>query len=251
MNIQDWFPLGRTGLISLRDKRAAFRIPRQHPLDRRAVCEIRCDVRDPPGPQERRLGWCERGLSGSWDGQSGGRPCGLPSVCSQGQAGPAPSVGLWVRAALGWVLVISQWPPLWAWERSYLLQPLFISLSVTINGSHCWGSSCLEGAAQLSILYLPNGAWCQLYSQYLTWCSQQPCGEAIIIIYSHVKDEETEIQRGYLFTVTQAQLGQFVSFSTRTLSQSIYMMTFLSIKWDLLYEICVQLEPVLKALGIW
>ena len=110
MNIQDWFPLGRTGLI-LRDKGAAFRIPRQHPLDRRAVCEIRFGVRDPPGPQERRLGWCGRGLSGSWDGQSGDRPCGLPSVCSQGQAGPAPSVGLWVRAALGWVLVVSQWPP--------------------------------------------------------------------------------------------------------------------------------------------
>ena len=53
MNIQDWFPLGRTGLISLRDKRAAFRIPRQHPLDRRAVCEIRCDVRD---PQDHRRG---------------------------------------------------------------------------------------------------------------------------------------------------------------------------------------------------
>ena len=27
---------------------------------------------------------------------------------SQGQAGSAPSVGLWVRAALGWVLAVSQ-----------------------------------------------------------------------------------------------------------------------------------------------
>ena len=172
--------------------------------------------------------------------------CVLP-----GAGWASPFCGAVGKGCLGLGATDKSMTPLWAWERSYLLQPLFISLSVTINGSHCWGSSCLEGAAQLSILYLPNGAWCQLYSQYLTWCSQQPCGEAIIIIYSHVKDEETEIQRGYLFTVTQAQLGQFVSFSTRTLSQSIYMMTFLSIKWDLLYEICVQLEPVLKALGIW
>ena len=27
--------------------------------------------------------------------------------------------------------------PLRAWERSYLLQPLLISLSITINGNHC------------------------------------------------------------------------------------------------------------------
>lgn len=36
-------------------------------------------------------------------------------------------------------------------------------------------------------------------------------------------------KRGCLFAVTQAQLGQFVSFSTSTLSQSICMMTSLSV----------------------